>query len=152
MNMGSFDSLEYIDHRGRVKSVDTAGRRVEVELQEQAECGSCPAAKLCVGDKGHRDTVWVETSGAAGYKPGDEVVVRGTEQLHRKAIMIATVIPSVALVAVMVIIYMLTADQTVAALGGIVSMIFFFVMLYLFRNRIAHEFSFTIKPCKPDRL
>ena len=66
--------------------------------------------------------------------------------------MIATVIPSIALVAVMVIIYMLTADQTVAALGGIGSMIFFFVMLYLFRNRIAHEFSFTIKPCKPDRF
>lgn len=70
--------------------------------------------------------------------------------MHRKAIMYATVLPCIALVAVMVAVYLLTLNQLAAALSGIGVMILFFFILWCSRNKIAHEFCFTIVG-KPER-
>lgn len=144
--MGSFDSLEYIDHKAVVKSVDMKNRSLILELSAAVECEGCVASKLCNPAGKQKNEFCVEVDRPSDFKVGEHVILRGTEQLHRKAMVVATVVPSIALVAVMVLIYILTANQAAAALGGIGSMIFFFVMLYLFRNRIAHEFAFTVIP------
>lgn len=118
---------------------------VIVKIEDQAECSTCAAAKLCnkVSEKNH--TINVPTKQASEFKPGDKVVIEGSEQMHRKAIMIATVIPCIILVAVMVGIYLLTFDQLKAVVGGLASTVFFFGVLYACRNKISHEFVFTIK-------
>lgn len=134
----------YIDHKGVVERVDSASGSIVVRISDEAECSECPAAVLCgsTGGKGH--TIKVETPHASSYRKGDLVTVRGTEQMHHKAITIATVLPCIALVAVMTAIYLLTASQLAAALGGLAATVIFFVLLYLFRNKIAHEFIFRI--------
>lgn len=139
--------IDYIDHDAVVVSVDTKQGKVVVKVGETDDCQACPAARLCgLADKtGARTrTFTVETPEAAEFRPGQKVTLRGTERMHRRAIMTATVIPCIILVAVMVGIYLLTANQLAAACGGLASMLFFFVLLYLLRNKIKHEFHFSI--------
>lgn len=138
------EEIEYIEHDGRVTAVDRDEKIVTVTLVEEADCGECPAAKLCNNFSPDKNVVSIPVEDPDAYKVGDFVTVRGTERLHRKAIMIATVIPSVALVAVMIGIYLLTASQLAACLSGIGAMILFFFGLYLMRHKLAHEFVFEI--------
>lgn len=127
-----------------MKSIDPRGRSVRLELSVTPECAGCAAARLCSPGGKTRKELDVPVGRPSDYKVGERVTLRGTEQLHRRAITIATVVPSLALIAVMVIIYILTADQLAAALGGLGAMVFFFVGLWLLKDKIAHEFTFTV--------
>lgn len=142
--MAQEELIEYIEHDGIVDSVDTAHNKVTVTVIDKDECGSCPAATLCRAGDGTHNQIEVITPHAASYKKGDEVTIRGSEQMHHKAVMYATVIPCIALVAVMVGVYLLTFNQLAAALSGLAATAVCFIALYACRNKIAHEFTFKI--------
>ena len=136
--------IEYIDHKGRITALDPEKRTVTVTLLEEADCGGCPAGKLCSNFSPDKNVVTVQVADISAYKVGDFVAVRGTERLHRKAIMLATVIPSLALIIVMIGIYLLTGSQLAACLSALGARVVFFGGLYLMRNKLAHEFVFEI--------
>lgn len=141
------EKTEYIDrieHRGTVEYVDQQKGILRIRLDGQHECGTCPAARLCSGAKS--DVIDVECRNASLYKVGQRVVVEGTEQMHRKAIMLATVLPCVALIAGMVTVYLVTWNQLAAVLSGLGATILFYLLLYGMRNRVAHEFRFSVFP------
>lgn len=140
------EEIEYIEHSGRVTSIDREEDTVTVTLTENADCGECPATKLCNNFSPDKNSVTVKVHHAGDFEVGDFVTVRGTERLHRKAIMLATVIPTGALLVVMIGIYLLTRSQLAACLSGLGAMVIFFAGLYLVRNRLAHEFSFEVIP------
>lgn len=144
------DKIEYIDHNGRITAIDTERRTVRVTLLEEAECGECPAGKLCTNFTPDKNVVEVGVDNPSDYKVGEFVTVRGSERMHHKAIMIATVLPTIALIVIMVGIYLLTDSQLAACLSAIGAMIIFFGGLYLMRNRLAHEFVFEILPAEPE--
>lgn len=138
------EEIEYIDHSGRITAINSEKHTVTVTLLEEADCGECPAGKLCNNFSPDKNVVEIPVSDTSAYKVGDFVSVRGSERLHRKAIMLATVIPSLALIIVMIGIYLLTGSQLAACLSALGAMIVFFSGLYLFRGRLAHEFVFEI--------
>lgn len=143
------DDTEYIDHiahEGVVVRVDRQSGIVTVRLTDDGDCGGCPAAALCsLSGKADKNAVDVVSDRAASFTPGEKVRLVGTERMHRKAILIATVVPCVAMLAVMTVVWLLTDSQAAAALGGIGATIFFFVLLWLMRDRVRHEFRFDIE-------
>lgn len=138
------EELEYIDHNGRVTAINPGKGTVTVTLLEEADCGECPAGKLCNNFAPDKNVVEIHVADTSHFKIGEFVAVRGSERLHRKAIMLVTVIPSLALIAVMIGIYLLTGSQLAACLSAIGAMLVFFYGLYLMRHRLAHEFVFEI--------
>ena len=136
--------IEYIEHQAVVKKIDLINNIITVRIDDPDECGDCPAAKLCDSKGQPSNLVSIRVADANQYQIDDMITVRGTERMHRKAIMYATVFPCIILVATMVGIYLLTRDQLAAALSGIGTMIAFFIILWLCRNKIAHEFIFTV--------
>lgn len=141
---------DHIDHSAIVVSTNSSKNLVKVRINDSGDCSDCPAAKICEATGGTSNQITITTTHASDYKKGDIVIVRGTEQMHRKAIMYATVLPCIILVAVMVGIYLLTFNQLLAALCGLGVTILFFIILWAVRNKIAHEFSFSIIG-KPER-
>ena len=136
--------IEYIEHEAIVKKIDSGNHLITVRIDDIDECGDCPASNLC-GTKGETSNlVTISDKEAAKYKVGDIITIRGTEKMHHKAILYATVFPCIILVAGMVGIYLLTFNQLAAALSGIGLMIAFYFVLWLCRNKIAHEFTFSI--------
>lgn len=138
------EDIEYIDHDGRITAVNPGKGTVTVKMVEESDCGECPAGKLCTNFLPDKNVVEVPVANPSAYTVGEEVTVRGQERLHRKAIVLVTVIPSLALLAVMIGIYLLTASQLAACLSGLGAMFVFFTGLYLMRNKLAHEFVFQI--------
>ena len=138
------EEIEYVEHEGRITAVNTSEKTVTVTLLEEADCGECPAGKLCTNFTPDKNVVTVPVENTDSFHEGEFVAVRGSERLHRKAIMIATVIPSLALIAVMIGIYLLTGSQLAACLSGLGAMLLFFWGLYLMRHKLAHEFVFEI--------
>lgn len=145
------EEIEYIEHDGRVISVDVANKKLTVSITDEAECGACPAGKLCNNFSPDKNVVDIHVPNPEEYTKGDFVTIRGAERLHRKAIMLVTVIPSLALIAAMIGVYLLTWSQLAACLSGLGAMIFFFIILYLMRHKLAHEFNFEVflKPSEP---
>lgn len=135
---------DYIEHQAIVEKVEPEIGRITVRIDDSDECGDCPAAKFCGGDGQPSNKITIETPRAAEFHKDDIVTVRGTERMHRKAIMYATVFPCIILVAMMVGIYLLTNNQLAAALSGIGVTILFYLILWLCRDKIAHEFVFTL--------
>lgn len=142
--------IEYIDDEGVVERVDLRRGIVKVRLLDGGDCGACPAARLCSVAKSDDKSLEVAVARPADFKTGDIVVLRGSERLHRKAIMYATVLPCLILIALMVLVFLLTGDQLAAALSGVGAMALFYLVLYLMRDRMAHEFSFTVEKKRRD--
>lgn len=140
------NNIEYIEDDAVVTAVNRQRGIVTVRLVDSGECGGCPAARICSLSSGDSRTADIMTDRADMYSVGMPVIIRGTERLHRKAIMLATVLPCIALIAVMVAVYLLTASQLAAALSGAGACALVYVVLYLMRNKIAHEFNFSIQP------
>lgn len=135
--------VEAIEHDGLV--IRSGSGVVEVRLTDDGNCGACPAAKLCGVAGKTAQVVRITTSDYADYKPGERVIVDGSETLHRKAIRLATVYPTLAVLAVMVAVYLLTASQMAAALSGVAVVVAACAALYAARHRLAAEFVFTIR-------
>lgn len=148
--MPHIENHEFIDHTGIIMSVSPADNIVKVKIDDSGDCGNCPASKICEATGQTENTITIITPHASSYKKGEIVTVRGTEQMHRKAIMYATVIPSIMLVATMVAVYLLTFNQLAAALSGIGVTFLCYTALWACRNKIAHEFSFSITG-KPEK-
>lgn len=139
------DTTDCIEHYATIVHTDTEKRVVTVSIKDNNECDSCPAAKLCNHGIKRTDLLQIECNEAMLFKPGEQVVVEGSERLHRKAIRLAVVFPCIILVVTMVSVYLLTMSETIAALVSLALTISFFIALYVNRNRIAHEFVFRIK-------
>ena len=134
---------EEIKHKGRIVGVDSARGRVRVVLEDGSDCASCPAHKLCNHVAKREDIVEIQT--LETFSVGETVEIVGTEIMHRKAIMLAVVLPCLIMVASMVGVYLLTFNEGLAAIAGLVLMVLFFVALYAMRNKIEKEFVFRIK-------
>ena len=140
---------DVIVHKATVVALSPDNTDAKVRVTDADECAACAAASLCGVNNGKKGTV-INAAVGKGLNPkvGDIVEISGTEQLHRKAIRLATVYPTLAILAVMIGLYLITADQLVAALGGIATMIVFFVCLWLARKKLAREFLFVITEVK----
>ena len=134
---------EQIIHLGKVLSVDSSVGSIEILLEDGGDCGSCPAAKLC--NHGPKSENKVVVMSDDTFEVGEKVRVVGTEMMHRKAIVLALVCPCLLQIATMVMVYLLTLDESVAALSGLGLMLVFFIVLYVCRNRIAREFVFRVE-------
>lgn len=143
------ENIESIDHSAIVENIDEKSSTVTVRiLPDGKECGGCPAARLCGISEKEGEELKITDPRAGRFSKGERVIVSGREALHRKAIMIATVIPCLLLLISMVGVYLLTGNQTLSVLCGLGLTVIFYLLLYLVRNRIAHEFNFTLRKIK----
>lgn len=145
------DYIDYIEDDGIIEWINAEDNTIGVRINHPDECGECPAAKICGGGK-QKNIFTIKVSDTHQYRIGQTITIQGSEKLHRRAIMLATVLPCIALIAVMAIIYLTTGNQATAALGGLITMVLFFGILYLARNKIAHEFVFEISKKHPNNL
>lgn len=148
--MSTTEYYDHIEHTGIVESIDLRNGIIKVRIDDSDECGDCPAARLCEAGGQASNLVSISSTHPSSYRKGDIVTLQGTEQMHKKAIMYATVLPCIAIIAVMIAVYLLTFNQLAAALSGVAVMVVFFCLLYAFRNKISHEFAFTIVG-RPER-
>lgn len=136
--------IEYIDHGATVTAVDLQKNTVTVTLSEDEECGGCPAGKLCHNFAPDKNRMEIAVADASSFKVGEQVTVRGSEKLQMQAVVLINLIPTIAIIVVLIGIYLLTGSQLTAGICALGALVFFFIGIYMIRHKLAKEFVFKI--------
>lgn len=135
---------ESIRHKAEIIHTLPA-KGIKVKIIQDGGCSGCAAAKICGAAQGDSSPeIFIPISNTEPFRKGMIVEVEGSEQLHRKAIRLATVYPTIAIIAVMTAVYLITGNQLVAALSALTTMLMFFILLWISRNKLRREFAFKI--------
>jgi len=135
------DKFESIEHEGIVQKSDN--NSVTVSIISSAACAGCHAEGIC--SLSGREEKTIEIPGIYRVHPGDNVTVRMKQSQGHTAVFLGYVIPLILLVAILIILISLSVPELTAGLAALAILIPYYLMLYLFRNRISRKFIFTLK-------
>ncbi|MCC8037353.1 MAG: SoxR reducing system RseC family protein [Bacteroidales bacterium] len=137
-----------IDHQAIVKRVEPDGITVAIISNER--CGGCAAAVLCGAQQSLEQKV--EVSRPEDFKVGERVSVTATEPSQMRAVWLGIGIPCVLFLLVIFGLLSLRVEQGWAALGGLLVLIPYYLILYRYRKRIAHRLQWIVKPLPSSKL
>ena len=132
-----------IKHSGVVEKV--TGDGVQVRIVQSSACAACKVAGHCNASESKEKLVDVRCADATAYVPGQQVVVTASMQVAAHALLLGFGLPFVVLVAVLVMVLLLTGSEGMAAVSGLVALVPYYGLLYLFRDRIRDRLSFSIE-------
>jgi sigma-E factor negative regulatory protein RseC len=132
-----------ISHSGIIESI--AEGCVKVRILQTSACAACKIAGHCNASESKEKIVEVFTDHTGGYSLGQEVVVCASRDVANKALLLGFGVPFLVLVGVLVLVLRITGDEGVAALSGLLALVPYYFVLYLFRSRIREKLSFYIE-------
>lgn len=134
---------ESVSHTGKI--VRITPQVTTVSILQHSACGECHAAGLCgMADLAEKN-VEVPTDPYASYAVGDSVEVLLKASMGLKAVWLCYAIPLVVLLGTVLLLMALGVAEAPAGLAGIGTIGLYYLLLYLFRNRLKNEYIFTIK-------
>lgn len=133
-----------IKHRGVVENI--SGNHIRVRITQASACAACHAKGYCSSSDSKEKIVDVVHPGGA-FTVGEEVMIYGTTSMGMQAVFLAFVLPFLILISVLFILMKTTQnDELLSAAGALAALVPYYVLIYLFRNRLKKNFTFTIKP------
>ena len=134
---------EEVAHKGKV--VKMTPQVTTVAILQHGACSQCHAAGLCGMADMAEKTVEVPTDPYAFYGVGDEVEVLLKASMGMKAVWLAYFIPLLVLLAVVLTLSALKVGEVVTGISALVAVGLYYLLLYLFRDKLKNEYIFTIK-------
>ena len=134
-----------IKHLGIVESID--GSHVRVKILQSSACSSCSVKGHCNISETKEKIIDIHDKESADCcSVGQEVMVCGTTSMGMKAVVLAFVLPFIVLLAALFVTMRVTdGDEAASALVSLCTLIPYYIIIYLLRNRISRTFSFTLE-------
>ena len=132
-----------ITHEGKI--VEITPEQTLVEIVVPSACSECHAKGLCGMSEDEEKVIMLPTDPYADYQAGDEVKVCTKMSMGLKAVWISYVIP---LAVLMILILSLSAvmdNEYVTGLLSLAGVALYYLVIWLFRDRLSDEFVFYIK-------
>ena len=134
---------DVIKHKGIVERVE--GSHLVVRIVQTSACAACSAKGLCNASESKEKLIDVYEVKDT-YQVGEEVVLCGTTSMGMRAVLLAFGIPVLLLLMVLFIAMKVTdGDSFLAALAALIAIVPYYGLVYLFRDRLNKNFSFTIE-------
>jgi len=130
-----------IEHEGIVKSSDN--KSVTVSIISSSACSGCHAEGIC-SLSGMEEKI-VEIQGIYSVAPGENVRVLMKQSSGFTAVLFGYVMPLVLVLAVLIILVSASVPELTAGIGSVAVLFPYYLIIYLFRNRINKKFTFTLK-------
>jgi sigma-E factor negative regulatory protein RseC len=131
-----------IRHEGVIDSIE--GQDVIVRITQSSACGGCQARSICHAAESKDKLVEVHCADAGSFDVGQTVTVAGAESLGLKAVTFAFGLPLVLLLAALVTAMAVAGSEKVAAMAALGILVPYYLVLFLFRDRIKKDFQFRI--------
>lgn len=128
-----------IEHQGVIISID--GKVARVKIEQTSACASCHVKSVCgASEKSEKivDANLLDTS----LKIGDQAIVIGQKSLGIQAVLLAYVLPFIVIVSMLFIVNIFTTNELVIGTCALASLIPYFAILRLMRNKIQAKFQF----------
>lgn len=132
---------EMINHEGVVTS--NSRKSVIVTISSQSACSGCHAKGSC-GMMG-TSVKTVEVIGSYDVQPGDVVNVLMNQSMGFTALFFGYLLPFISVLSVLITMISMNIPELTAGLVSIGSLLPYYLVLYLFRNKLGEKFTFTIK-------
>ena len=128
-----------IEHQGVIISID--GKVAHVKIEQTSACASCHVKSVCGASEKSEKIVDANIIDAS-LKVGDQVTVIGQKSLGIQAILLAYVLPFIVIVSMLFIVNIFTSNELVIGTCALASLIPYFAILRLMRNKIQAKFQF----------
>ena len=128
-----------VEHQGVIISID--GKVAHVKIEQTSACASCHVKSVCgASEKSEKivDANLLDTS----LKIGDQAIVIGQKSLGIQAVLLAYVLPFIVIVSMLFIVNIFTTNELVIGTCALASLIPYFAILRLMRNKIQAKFQF----------
>ena len=132
-----------IVHTGRV--VEMTPDFTTVEIIVSSACSSCHAKGLCGMSEDEQKLLSVPTDPYAASDVGDEVKVCTKMTMGLKAVWISYVIPLLILMILILTLSAVIGNEVITGLVSIGGVAVYYLIIWLFRDRLQNEFVFYIK-------
>ena len=132
-----------IRHCGIVERVEDDC--VHVRIVQTSACAACKVASYCNAAESKEKIIDVFCNSVAEYSVGQQVVVSTSGQVAAKALLWAFGVPFVLLMTVLVLVLLLTGNEGWAALSALVALIPYYIILWLFRDKMREQLAFQIE-------
>ena len=127
-----------IKHYGIIESVN--GGHVIVRILQAAACGECVVSSHCHASGSKEKLIDVYETPASTRKKGDQVTVVASTKTGARAVALGFGVPFLLFTAMG-----LTGSEPIAALSALLSLIPYYIGLYVCRNKISGKISFWIE-------
>lgn len=131
-----------IDHEGIIETIEDGVAHVKID--SQSACAACHAKGVCGAADQEEKFLDVVLNGEA-YQKGESVRVMVARHLGFKAVALGYVYPFLILMAVLIGLTIAGIDELEAGILALLSLVPYYLVLYLFRKRIETTFTFSIK-------
>ncbi len=132
-----------VNHDGVIKNV--TDQVVEVSILTKAACLSCQIKNACSVSDLEEKVIEVQRLPDKVYKQGEKVKIEMKESLGMKALLWGYVFPFLLVIIVLIIIDVSTKKQGLAGLLAIGSLVPYYFILFLLRDKFRKIFTFSIK-------
>jgi len=133
--------LNTIEHTGIVQSIDD--KHVDVRIETHPSCAGCMATSFC-NVSGKEEKV-IRALRTVDVNTGDHVMVVMERSMGLRALFLGYLIPFLILISLLILLTSLNVPEFVAGLSAFLSLIPYYLALYLGKEKISRSFSFTIK-------
>jgi len=116
---------------------------VHVRVHPEPACRNCHAHSICNLGQPEKRIIRVEQS-PEGFEIGDSVHISITGRMGSKAILTGYLIPFVLLISALFIAHAAGISELLSGVAVFLALVFYFLLLYLFRRQIAGQFRFTL--------
>ena len=131
-----------IRHEGVIDSID--GQKVTVRILQASACSGCQASRICRAAESKEKLVDVDMSGAESLSVGQTVTVVAGERMGMTAVLLAFGLPLLLLLIALIAGVTVTGSEKVAAIASIAVLVSYYIVLFLYRDRIKKDFGFRI--------
>ena len=133
-----------ISHAGVIESI--AEGCVKVRILQTSACASCKVAAHCNASESKVKVVDVcGVANVSSLSVGQSVVVSTSRDVASRALLLGFGLPFLLLVAVLMMVLWITGTEGIAALSAIGSLVPYYLVLWLLRDRISRQVRFEIK-------
>ncbi len=140
-SQGFMSSTDTIEHSGTVQSIE--GKYVNVRIVSHPSCVGCASSGVCEVSENEEKVIQVLNSG--DVKTGDKVMVVMESSLGFRALFIGYLLPFLVVLFLLVLLTSLSVPELTAGLVSLLSLVPYYIVVYLSREKIRKRFSFTIK-------
>lgn len=139
----NFKEMEHrVSHEGIVTEIDN--NNIQIKILSRSACASCNIKTACNMSEMQEKIITIAAPKDKELTVGQEVRVSIALGQANKAVIFAYVIPSIILISMIFILNGFKIDEGINALISIGSLIPYYLILFLFKDKIKRNFEYEI--------
>jgi len=139
---------EKIEHDGIVK--DIVNNNIKVSILSKAACLSCSLKGVCSMSEVEEKEIDIPLNEAPNMKKGDNVTVFYEKKLGFLALFLGYILPFLLIMTILIVGKQLSYAEEVYGVASILVLIPYYLILYLFKDKLRNHFRFSIEKSKKE--